>query len=236
MEGIVHLYACAVTPDGTAEQASESARPALRVDAVRNRERIVAAAREIFADRGLDVPLEEVARHAGVGVATLYRRFPTRADLIAGAFEAKMTAYADAVDTALADPDPWRGFCGYLERVCAMQAADRGFADVLTLTFPAARQFETDRVRAYDGFLELIARAKDAGRLRADFVPEDLVVLLMANAGVINATGDAAPEAWRRLLAYLVQAFAADRTDRPLPEAPGPTQMYRALLRLQGSR
>ena len=73
------------------------ARQALRADAERNRQRLIAAAREVFAERGLDVPIEDIARHAGVGVATLYRRFPTRADLIAGAFEAKMAAYADAV-------------------------------------------------------------------------------------------------------------------------------------------
>jgi len=75
----------------------------------RNRQRIIAAAQHEFAQRGLDVPVEDIARHAGVGVATLYRRFPSRADLIAGAFEAKMTAYADAVTQALADPDPWAG-------------------------------------------------------------------------------------------------------------------------------
>ena len=108
------------------------ARPALRADARRNRERIIAAAREVFAQRGLDVPVEDIARHAGVGVATLYRRFPTRADLIAGAFEAKMAAYADAVTQALADPDPWAGFCSYIEQVCAMQAADQGFAGPAT--------------------------------------------------------------------------------------------------------
>jgi AcrR family transcriptional regulator len=220
-----------VTSVGRSEQEPGLARPVLRADAARNRERIVAAAREIFAERGLEVPMEEVARRAGVGVATLYRRFPTRADLIAGAFECKMAAYADAVATALADPDPWHGFCGYLERVCAMQAADRGFADVLTLTFPTAKQFEADRARAYRGFVELIDSAKDAGRLRADFVPEDLIMLLMANAGVITATGDAAPHTWKRLLAYMTQAFAADHTD-PLPPPPAPTALYRAMIRL----
>src|SRR5437764_11676061 len=100
-------------------------RPALRADAERNRQRIIAAAAEMFARHGLDAPMEDIARHAGVGVGTLYRRFPTRADLIAGAFECKMAACADAVSRALADPDPWAGFCGYLESLCAMQAGDR---------------------------------------------------------------------------------------------------------------
>jgi AcrR family transcriptional regulator len=205
--------------------------PVLRADAERNRARIIAAAREVFAEQGLAAPMEAIARRAGVGAATLYRRFPTRADLIAGTFEDKMTAYADAVGQALADPDPWNGFRSYVERVCAMQAEDRGFTDVLTLTFPTAKQFEAARLRAYNGWVELVARAKAAGRLRADFVPEDLVVLLMANAGVIAATGEAAPDTWRRQLAFLLQAYAAP--GEPLPPPPEPRRLYRALLRLQ---
>ncbi len=136
---------------GPAAEQPLPARAGLRADARRNRERIIAAAQEVFAQRGLDVPVEDIARHAGVGVATVYRRFPTRADLIAGAFEAKMAAYADAVAQALADPDPWAGFCSFIGQVCAMQAADRGFAGVLTMTFPMARQFQAERDRAYRG-------------------------------------------------------------------------------------
>jgi AcrR family transcriptional regulator len=209
-------------------------RPVLRADAERNRQRLIAAARDVFAERGLDVPIEEIARHAGVGVATLYRRFPTRADLIAGAFEAKMAAYADAVTQALAAPDPWKGFCGYIERVCAMQAEDRGFGNVLTMSFPTAKQFEAERDRAYHGFLELVARAQAAGQLRSDFVAEDLPMLLMANAGVIAGTADAAPGTWRRFAAYIIQAFSA-RNTQPLPEPPTRTAMYRALLHLSES-
>lgn len=210
------------------------ARQALRADAERNRQRLIAAAREVFAERGLDVPIEDIARHAGVGVATLYRRFPTRADLIAGAFEAKMAAYADAVTAALADPDPWTGFCGFIERVCAMQAEDRGFGNVLTMTFPASRQFEAERDRAYHGFLDLISRAQAAGKLRGDFAAEDLPMLLMANAGVLAGTAGAAPRTWRRFAAYMIQAFSAGHAG-PLPPPPAPTAMYRALLRLQAA-
>ncbi len=180
------------------------------------------------------MPIEDIARHAGVGVATLYRRFPTRADLVAGAFEAKMTAYADGVTQALANPDPWAGFCGFVERVCAMQAEDRGFGNALTMTFPTAGQFEAARDRAYRGFRELVSRAQAAGRLRDDFAAEDLPMLLMANAGVIASTADAAPGAWRRFAAYMIQAFTAGNT-RPLPPPPAPAAMYRALLHLQAA-
>jgi AcrR family transcriptional regulator len=214
----------------TAQPAPRSADGALRVDAERNRQRIVAAARQVFAELGLEVPMEDLARHAGVGVGTLYRRYPTRGDLIAAAFEEKMHAYADTARRALEDPDPWHGFCTYVEQICAMQAGDRGFTTVLTMTFPTAKQFEADRKRAFTDFTTLIERAKGAGNLRADFVAEDLPMFLMANAGVLTATADAAPDTWRRLVGYLLQACAAPAA-QPLPDPPGPRQMYRALLR-----
>src|SRR3954466_8239026 len=151
----------------------------LRVDAERNRQRVVAAASEAFAELGLDVPLEDIAKRAGVGVGTLYRRYPTRADLIAAAFETKMSGYADAARQALQDPDPWSGFCGYVERICAMQAGDRGFTTVLTMTFPMAKRFEADRDRAFADLKVLVERAKAAGRLRANFLTEDIPVFLM---------------------------------------------------------
>jgi AcrR family transcriptional regulator len=206
--------------------------PCLRADAERNRARLLAAAREVFAEQGLRAPMSEVARRAGVGAATMFRRFPTKGDLVTAVFAEKMKAYADAVEEALADPDPWHGFRAYVERVCAMQAADRGFADVLTVTFPSAKALEADRDRAGNGFGELIARAKAAGRLRADFAHQDMVLVLMANAGVLNATSHAAQDTWRRLVGYLLQSFASEAA-APLPDPATPAQMYRALLRPQ---
>ena len=214
-------------PDATPTSGGNSG---LRVDAERNRQRIVTAARQAFAELGLDVPMEDIARRAGVGVGTLYRRYPSRADLIAAAFETKMTAYADTARQALADPDPWRGFCDFVERICAMQAGDRGFTTALTMTFPTAKRFEADRERAFADFIALVERAKTAGKLRADFAAVDMPMFLMANAGVLTATADAAPDAWRRLVGYLIQACAAQAA-HPLPDPATPRQMYRALLR-----
>ena len=181
----------------TAEPAPRPAGGRLRVDAERNRRRIITAARQTFAELGLEVPMEDIARRAGVGVGTLYRRYPTRGDLIAAAFQDKMRAYAEAARQALADPDPWQGFCGYVEQICAMQAGDRGFTTVLTMTFPTAKQFEADRRKAFTDFTTLVDRAKAAGKLRTDFTPEDMPMFLMANAGVLTATADAAPHTWR---------------------------------------
>lgn len=203
----------------------------LRADAERNRERVIEAACEVFAEQGLQASTNEIARRAGVGIATLLRRFPSREALIAATFSEKIRQYAEALDEALADTDPWRGFCGYIERVCQMQADDRGFADVLTRTFPAAKGLEKERRRSLQSLAELIERAKDAGRLRDDFAPQDVPLILMANAGVVTATRDAAPEAWRRLVGYLIQSFAAEAA-KPLPDPPTHRQMHRVLIRL----
>lgn len=203
----------------------------LRADARRNQERVLDAARAVFAEQGLEASTNEIARRAGVGVATLFRRFPTRDDLVAAAFEDKMHAYTEAIAHARADPDPWKGFCGFIERVCRMQAEDRGFADVLTLTFPTARAFEEERNQSAHALTDLLDAAKATGRLRQDFAHQDIPLILIANAGVVNATRYTAPDAWRRFVGYLIQAFAAD-TARPLADPPSKHQMYRALMRL----
>ncbi|MEU6146884.1 hypothetical protein ABZ848_41880 [Streptomyces sp. NPDC047081] len=141
-----------------------------------------------------------------------------------------MDAYAEAVVVALDDPDPWHGFVGYLETACAMQAADQGFADVLTTSFPTAKAMEERRAEAYEGMVRLIGRAKAAGRLREDFDPSDLLLIHMANAGVINAAGDAAPDAWRRVLALFIQSFEAPARG-PLPPSPEHKALLRATRR-----
>jgi len=189
--------------------ATSGATRPLRIDAARNRDAILQSAREVFAERGVDVPLEEIARRAGVGIATLYRRFPTREALVAAAFEPKLKAYAAAARAAVGEADPWLGFSGYVRTVCAMQADDAGFADVVALTFPATRELDRQLRTATAGLKGVIERAKAAGSLREDFVMEDLVLVLLANAGVVNATKRHAPRAWERFVAYVLDAFRA---------------------------
>lgn len=142
----------------------------------------------------------------------------------------RMDAHVAAVAAALDDPDPWHGLVGFDESVCAMQAADYGFADVLTMTFPTAKALEEPRREVHDGVVELIGRAKVAGRLREDFTPEDLLLVYLANAGVVNATGEDAPDAWRRVVALMIQALEAPARG-PLPDSPGPDALYKATLR-----
>lgn len=205
----------------------------LRVDAERNRDRIVEAARTLYATQGLEISMAAVAREAGVGKATLARRFTSKEELIAAVFAEHMADYVKVTSQALADPDPWAGFTGLIEAICGMQAADRGFADVLTISFPDAAELETLRGRAYRGFVELIDRAKRTGHLRADFVSEDLVVLMMANAGVVAATGDKAEGGWRRLVGQMLRAYASPGAPlAPLPAAPSSKELNDAMTRL----
>jgi len=203
----------------------------LRADAARNRAAIVAVARDVFAEQGLEAPLEAIAARAGVGIATLYRRFPTREKLVAAALTEKVAEYAAAAEEALAEADPWDGFAGFVLRICELQAADRGLSDLLSMSLSADEQVEQLRRTANERVVALIGRAKAAGRLRGDFAGEDLVLLLIATAAVIHATRADAPSAWRRFVALALDAFG--RQDAPdLPEPPTTAQMTRAMLRL----
>lgn len=199
----------------------------MRADAQLNRDRILDVARQVFAVRGLDVPMAAIARRAGVGVATLYRRFPTREALITEVFGDQLAGCLSLVDEALADPDPWRGFCTAIEKLCAMQVVDRGFSAAFLTAFPDAVDFDEVRTRAETGFAEVVRRAKAAGALRADFDPADLALLLQANAGITADDRDIALMASRRLVAYLLQAFRADHA-QPLPP-PAPLALRHAI-------
>jgi len=200
----------------------------LRADARDNRDRIVRVARDTFAERGIDVPMAAIARRAGVGVATLYRRFPTKESLVAAAFAERMALCAVLVEEGLADPDPWRGFTTVLERVCAVQALDRGLTSALMTAFPDALDFATHRERALTGFLTLARRAQQAGRLRADFGVDDLTMLLMANSGLVTDSPEAAPAASRRLVAWFLQSCRAEHAEALPPPVPlGLGHLYR---------
>lgn len=209
--------------------------PALRADAGRNRERILAAAQEVFAERGLDASLEEIARRAGVGIATLYRRFPTRVDLIAASFERKMADYAAAVAGASADPDAWTGFCRLIADLCAMQVADAGLKELLTMTLPRSPRVTALKRRSKVMLDDLIGRAQRQGDLRADFVAADVPMFLLANAGIVTVTRSDAPETSARFAAYVIDAVRADRA-RDLPDPPTDAQMATALATMNRER
>ncbi|MEU2674404.1 helix-turn-helix domain-containing protein [Streptomyces sp. NPDC007164] len=189
----------------------------LRSDARDNRERILAVARTTFAEQGLDVAMREIARRAEVGPATLYRHFPTKEALVTEAFREQMTACTAIVDEGLAAPDPWLGFCLVIEAVCEMQAQDRGFTAAFVSTFPRAIDFAADREQALGKVAELARRAKAGGKLRPDFVLDDLIMVLMANGGIRTTSPAAAVAASRRFAALLIQGMRAEPAIPPLP-------------------
>jgi len=188
----------------------------LRADAERNRLMILDAATEALTVCGLDVSVEEIARRAGVGSATIYRRFRTRDELLLAALQERSRAYADLVDEALEIEDVWAAFTGLIWASCERQAADAGFRDVVSATHWPDPNVGEHTKRAADGWAVIIERAKAAGMLRADFEPADVRVFLMANAGIVKASDD--PELWRRHIGYLIDAFR--KRDGPQASSP----------------
>jgi AcrR family transcriptional regulator len=191
----------------------------LRSDARDNRELILDAARAVLAAEGLNVPMREIARRAGVGPATLYRRFPTKEMLVTEAFTDEMRACHAIIDEGLADPDPWHGFCLVIEKICELHARNRGFTAAFMSAFPNAMDFAAGREYALNSIAELARRARDAGHLRPDFVLDDVILILMANGGIRAPSPAAAVTASRRFAALAIQALQASPEDRPLPPA-----------------
>jgi AcrR family transcriptional regulator len=213
---------------------STGCRP-LRKDAERNRALLLVAAGEVFEEQGVNAPLEEIARRAGVGIATLYRRFPTREELIEALFLDKVREFAAASERALGDDDPWRGFRGLVEWIAGMQAEDRGFSQVVCASWPGAPELEAllDAARTDTG--ALLERAKASGSLRPDFVFSDLVWILMVNSAYLEATREVAPDAWRRYLALMLDALQKRGGDE-LPPPLSEEEFEQAMLRLGHSR
>ncbi|MEU2085058.1 TetR/AcrR family transcriptional regulator [Streptomyces albus] len=191
----------------------------LRSDARDNRERILAVARSVFAEQGLDVAMREIARRAEVGPATLYRHFPAKEELVTEVFAEQMAACTALVDEGLADPDPWHGFCRMIEKVCELHARDRGFTAAFVTAFPRAADFAAARQRALGKVAELARRAKAAGKLRPDFVVDDLIMMLMANGGIRTTSPAATVAASQRFAALLIQGMRAEPAVVPLPPA-----------------
>jgi AcrR family transcriptional regulator len=191
----------------------------LRSDARDNRDLILDAARAAVAAEGLTVPMREIARRAGVGQATLYRRFPTKQALVTEAFKEQMGACHAIVDEGAADPDPWHGFCQLIEKICELHTLNRGFTAAFMSAFPDVTDFAADREYALRATAELARRAKEAGRLRPDFVLDDLILMLMANSGIRAASPAARVAASLRFAALAIRSFQASPAASPLPPA-----------------
>jgi AcrR family transcriptional regulator len=191
----------------------------LRQDAARNRERLVTAARAVFRRKGLDAPLEEIARDAGVAIGTLYNRFPARGDLVDAALGPLAERAVEIAERAARASDAWDGFASFMEGTCELLADDRGYADVHRSGIPGTPVIDAALKRASVLKAAIVARAKDAGVLRADVESSDLVLLIWGVAATADATRDAAPDAWRRHLAFLLDGLRPGAA-HPLPVPP----------------
>lgn len=199
--------------------ASPAASRPLRSDAARNRALLIEAARELFAERGVDVALDEVARRAGVSIGTLYNRFPARSDLIEAVFADRLEKIAAFAMRALAHPDPWQGFADYLTDVCELQACDRGFNEVSARGLADTPANQNLRRQVGEAMTQLIERAKRSGAMREDLAIEDLAFVIWGIAQTVERTAEVAPRIWRRHLALLLDGFRAQAA-HPLPEPP----------------
>jgi AcrR family transcriptional regulator len=154
----------------------------------------------VLGEHGLDAPLEDVARRAGVSIGTFYNHFADRNALVAAILPAQLSPLGPLAERSLADPDPWRGFVAFLEGLFALQARDRGINDALARHAPGT----TDPTATCADFADvdrIVGRAQAAGALRADFTAADLTALVWAVSRIIQLTADTDPNAWRRFLA-----------------------------------
>ena len=201
--------------------AERAVRPRLRKDAELNRLRILAAAREVFRDRGVAATLNDVAHHAGLGVGTVYRRFSDKEELIDALFADMVNTVEAYTREALEHEDAWTGLVTALEQVCEIQALDRGLREVMLGTGRGPQRQAQMGARVAPLVNQLVDKAQQQGTLRPDLLPSDLPVVQLMVAAVTDHTGQ--PELWRRYLALLVNGMRAcpARPATVLPAPPG---------------
>jgi AcrR family transcriptional regulator len=190
---------------------AECAERPLRRDAERNRQRILQAAGELFAERGLGVTLDDVAHHAGVGVGTVYRRFPDKEGLIDALFEQRIEVIGAFAEASLEHADPWEGLVLFLERGLQAQACDRGLKELLASSVHGRGGVQHARERLRPLVTAIFDRAKAAGVLRADASPEDAPLIMMMLGPIIDRTRDVQPELWRRYLGLVLDGLRPAR-------------------------
>jgi AcrR family transcriptional regulator len=198
-----------------------NATPTLRADAERNRHRILEAAAEAFSESGLEVGVAEIARRAGVGAGTLFRRFPTKEDLIFAIIEERTTELIAAGREALEEEDPAAALRRFMFAGAEMHVRDKGFFDaVISRINKEARLRELrDEMVSIAG--ELLERGQAAGTLREDLEPPDLPLLMCAAASAAAPIHGALPDLWRRYVGLILDGLGPDCAT-PL-EQPAPT-------------
>jgi len=187
----------------------------LRRDARANRQRILEAAGRLMAEHGLATPLEDIATSAGVGIGTLYRRFPTRTDLVEALFEDRLAAYIADLETAVGMTDGWEALVWYLDRATARQVADRALAELIEHN-PGPGIIQQLRERVLPLAEALVEHARASGRLRPDFTVSDLALIQHMLAELGTATSLVNGTTWQRYLVIILDGLVDSRV-HPTP-------------------
>jgi AcrR family transcriptional regulator len=198
------------------KSALPSERP-LRRDAERNRQRILEAARVVFAERGLMGSHDDIARAAGVGVGTVYRRFPDKEQLIDALFEARIEEIAEIARAAVDKPDPWEALVEFMMRTQELQSADRGLKEIVLGGARGAARATAARSLIAPLAARVLQRAKDAGTVRADIELTDLQLIQLAIGTISETSRDVAPDAWRRTMTLVLDGLRAAHAHGELP-------------------
>ena len=181
----------------------------LRADAARNLELILEAAEAAFAEKGHDACVADIATRAGVGQATIFRRFETKDDLIAAVFERKMQALIDAATSAARKKRAWDGLMEFMSTVTELHARDRGFFQGMAeqlMQAPHARELKAE---VHSTVEDLVDRAKAEGDLRADIQPDDIPAFCCAAAAAGGMGSAPNARAWKRYLSVMTDGMRA---------------------------
>lgn len=179
----------------------------LRKDAERNRQRVIEAARELFALRGLEATLNDVAHHAGLGVGTVYRRFPTKEELLEAVFEDAINQLTALGESALRHDDSWQGFVWFVEQMCEITATDRGAREIAFCKTYGGRRVDAARVRLVPTIAKLVARAQEDGYLRPELSHSDMPIFGLLAGTVSEFAGHVDAQLWRRYVAILLDGI-----------------------------
>jgi AcrR family transcriptional regulator len=205
----------AITLD--AMSASEMCPRRLRKDAERNRQRVIEAARELFASKGLEATLNDVAHHAGLGVGTVYRRFSTKEELLEAVFEDGINQLTGLAESALQYDDSWQGFVWFVEQMCEVTATDRGAREMAFSKTYGGDRVEAARDRLVPQITKLVERAQNDGYVRPDASPTDMPIFGLLAGTVSEFAGEVDGELWRRYVAILLDGIRHSSGQTELP-------------------
>ncbi len=199
------------------DNAGPGANKPLRRDAELNRQRILTAARQLIGERGLDISHDEIARAAGVGVGTVYRRFPTAASLFVELFYEELDEMVATAEAAAEASDPWQGIRQFLEQIFEQQAANRGLRELLIGHRGDTELSHRAQARLRPVVARLVDRAHASGQLREEIGAADFAMIPVMINPLMAASRNVDPELWRRWLAVILDGLVVGPREGTLP-------------------